>query len=173
MKKIGLIALEFPELFDRAEYLSLYIKSKNSEFITKALKSLYKHYLTVCEKGNMKFKVIDALEQAANFDFAETTIPELKTLLKKANLEENAGQSYVFNKFSLLSFPNLDERGDDINLNRQGPFMPINPLKAHKANPTFNTPVTVKKTKTINFHRGKVRAFKGFCTMERPTSNYH
>jgi hypothetical protein len=120
----------------------------------------------------MKFKVIDALEQAAHYNFADSLIPELKALLNKSLIEEKVNANYSFNKFNLLSFPNLHERGEDLNLTRQGPFMPINPLKAHKANPTFNTPVKIKKTVTQNFHRGRVRLFKGYCTMER-ASNYH
>ena len=93
----------------------------------------------------MKFNIIDALEQAAHYSFADSLIPELKALLNKTLIEERSQGDYSFNKFNLLSFPNLHERGEDLNLTRQGPFMPINPLKAHKANPTFNTPVKLKK----------------------------
>ena len=145
------MGLEFPELFERAEYLSLYIKSKNSEFITHTLKEAYKNFLTACETNNMKFNIIDALEQAAHYSFADSLIPELKALLNKTLIEERSQGDYSFNKFNLLSFPNLHERGEDLNLTRQGPFMPINPLKAHKANPTFNTPVKLKKQITQNF----------------------
>ena len=165
------MALEFPELFDRAQYLSTYIASKNSEFITKVLKDFYKGYLVNFEKKDLKFKIIDALEQAAAYNMADTTIPELKTLLRKSNFEENLGENYTFNKFQLMSFPNLEERGEDTNLSRQSPFMPINPLKAHKANPTFNTPLVPKKSK-FNFHRGRLRMYKGFCTMERFNTNH-
>lgn len=113
----------------------------------------------------MKFKVIDAIEQSASFDMAGSLLPELKTLLRKNSIGN--ANSEVINPFNMKSFPNLIDRGDDMNLSRSGPFMPINPLKAHKANPTFNHPTKIKTSK-VNFSRGRVRMFKGFCTLERP-----
>jgi hypothetical protein len=168
-KKLGLIGLEFPELFRLTEHLAVYIASKNSSFITLVLKEYYKAYLSKFEENGMKFKVIDAIEQSASFDMAGSLFPELKKLLKESSIGNT--DSGVFNTFHLKSFPNLVDRGDDMNLSKSGPFMPINPLKAHKANPTFNHP-TKMKTHKINFSRGRVRLFKGFCTLDRPTY-YH
>ncbi len=166
-KKIALLGLEFPELFDRAEYFSLYIKSKNSEFITRILKDFYKRYIVEFEKRDMKYRLIDALEQGASYNLADTLIPEIRDILIKESFENFLGASYVFNKFTMKTFPNFQDKGEDLSLNRVGPFMPINPLKAHKANPTYNTPVQIKFPKPRLGGYNKIRIYKGYCTMER------
>ena len=163
-KKIALMGLEFPELFDRAEFLALYIKSKNTEFITRILKDYYRTYIHEFDKRDMKLKVIDIIEQSSLIDLANNVLPEIKEILLKENLENFLGTRYVINKFTLKTFPDLTNSGEDLNLNRLGPFMPINPLKAHKANPTYNIPREFKRQKR-HFSLSKTRIYKGYCTL--------
>jgi hypothetical protein len=165
-KKIALLGLEFPELFHLTQYLAVYIKSKSTEFITRILKDFYKIHITEMDKRGMKLKVIDVLEQSSFFNLADIILPEIKDFLIKECLEEFYGSDYVINKFTLRDFPLLMDKGEDLNLNRLGPFMPINPLKAHKANPTFNNPRTPRDVQ-LRFRTTKMRIYKGFCTLEK------
>ena len=50
-------------------------------------------------------------------------------------------------------------KNKDLGISRQGPFMPINPLKAHKANPYIDTAQT-KASKRFPY---KMKS-RGFCT---------
>jgi len=50
-------------------------------------------------------------------------------------------------------------KNKDLGLTRQGPFMPINPLKAHKANPYINRSMD----SNMNNFPYKMKS-RGFCT---------
>jgi hypothetical protein len=134
IKKIVLMAFEFPELYDRLELLPVYLESKDPTFISDTLKTRYKEFITMFEKRNNQFKVIDALEQSVAYDLCATILPELRNVLKD-DLDLKLAESMKFNKHITTKFPSFGQRGEDLNLTRQSPFMPINPLKAHKANP--------------------------------------
>lgn len=157
------MALEFPEMFDRAEFLTFYMKSKNTEFITQTLKQAYKGFIQMFEERGTRFCLIDALEQTSAINLSETLIPQLKNILDR-EFEEDCKDGSAHNKFAYMKMPNLQERGEDMGISRMGPFMPINPLKAHKANPSFNTPLMMKKAK-VRLTNARMRLYKGFCTV--------
>ena len=163
-KKISLMALEFPELFDRAKMLAIYLQSKSTEFIM-SLKNHYMVYVNKYEENNIKFKLIDALEQSASINFTGYIIPELQGMLQddvSARITEVMSQ----NKYLKRKIPHLGQRGEDLNLSRVGPFMPINPLKAHKANPTYNIPREIKTVKH-RIPKGRIQLHRKYCTVER------
>lgn len=163
-KKISLMALEFPELFDRAKMLTIYLESKSSAFIVR-LKEHYITYINKYEEMNLKFKLIDALEQSASINFTSYVIPELQEMLLD-DVGSRISEVMTQNMFLKRKFPHLDQRGEDLNLSRVGPFMPINPLKAHKANPTYNLPKEIKTTKH-RFSKGRIQLHRRYCTVEK------
>lgn len=151
LKKIGIMALEFPELFERLIYLTLYFKSKHSGFIDE-LKTMYKNYLTQYESKNTTFKVQDALERVSSFGLIETVFPELKSYLKDDTYKV-IQNSVKFNKFFPLRFSDLDKADQNINLNRLSPFMPINPLKAHNVQQFIPAPASLRKARWKPLHK--------------------
>jgi hypothetical protein len=167
-KKISLMALEFPELFDRSKMLSIYLQSKSSKFIV-SLKENYMTYLKKYEENNIKFKLIDALEQSSSTNFTNYIIPELKEMLED-DVGSRISEVITQNMYLKRKFPHLDQRGEDLNLSRVGPFMPINPLKAHKANPTYNLPKEIKLNKH-RFSKGRIQLHRKYCTVERFRGN--
>jgi hypothetical protein len=163
-KKLSLIALEFPELYDRIRMFSIYLQSKSTEFILR-LRFNYMTYIKKYEERNIKFKLIDALEQSASIDFSEYMIPEIKLMLKD-DVDSKITEVITQNNYLKRKFPHLDQRGEDTDLSRVGPFMPINPLKAHKANPNFNVPKEIKKYKR-HFTKGRTQLHRKYCTVEK------
>ena len=163
-KKMSLIALEFPELYDRIRMFSIYLQSKSTEFIVR-LKFHYITYLKKYEERNIKFKLIDALEQSASINFTDYMIPEIKEMLQD-DVSAKLNDVITQNSYLKRKFPHLDQRGEDTDLSRVGPFMPINPLKAHKANPTYNVPKEIKKEKR-HFTKGRTQLHRKYCTVEK------
>jgi hypothetical protein len=163
-KKISLMALEFPELYDRARMLSIYLQSKSTEFIVR-LKDYYIGYVKKYEERNVKFKLIDALEQSASNNFTSHIIPELQEMIKD-DIDNRITAMITQNMYLKRKFPHIEKRGEDTNLSRVGPFMPINPLKAHKANPTYNVPREIK-TKKRHFTKGRTQLHRTYCTVEK------
>lgn len=164
------MAFEFPEIYDKLVYLPIYLKSKDPNYISVELKKKYNNLLSEFEKKNTKFKVLEALEVASSKNLAFNILPELDTMLRE-DLSNKLKNHLMYNKFSLTKFPTFEKRGEDLNLNRQSPFMPINPLKAHRANPVDNRPITNYKGDKVFItnaelgHRIKNRGRRFYSTM--------
>ncbi len=133
MKKIGLMALEFPELYDRLEYLVFYLKSKQTNFIH-FVKDSYKNNLTYFESKNSKFSFQDALEQVATFDLVGSILPELRKHLVE-DIEANIKEGLYLGREYAKKLPDFSKSLDAISSSRSSPFMPINPLKRVASNP--------------------------------------
>ena len=163
-KKISLMALEFPELYDRARMFSIYLQSKSTEFIIR-LKDHYLAYIKKYEEKNVKFKLIDALEQSASKNLTSYIIPELKEMIID-DIDHRITAMITQNMYLKRKIPHIHQRGEDLTLSRVGPFMPINPLKAHKANPTYNIPREIKTDKK-RFSKGRIQLHRRYCTIEK------
>ncbi len=103
------------------------------------MKELYKDYLSLYEKKNKVFCLIEALENLGSFNLQDSVLPELRGMMKD-DTEHQLAQYYVMNKHEFGKFPDLDKGKDDMNLSRVSPFIPINPFKAHYCNPYYNRP---------------------------------
>lgn len=164
------MAFEFPEIYDKLAYLPTYLKSKDPNYISVTLKQKYKEVLSAFEKKNTKLRVLEALEIVCSKNLAFHILPELEDMLLN-DLNNKLQRHLTINKYSLSKFPTFERRGEDLNLNRQSPFMPINPLKAHRANPVENKPIQNYKGDKVFFtnatlaHRGKNKGRRFYSTM--------
>jgi len=123
------------------------------------LKEIYKRNLQISEKRNTLFTVLDAIEYVCEYKLIDSILPEISSKLEnddaKKLVELISTDRYTTQKLHDFDTP----KNKDLGLNRQGPFMPINPLKAHKANPYIDRP----NYKLPNNFPYKMRS-RGFCT---------
>jgi len=123
------------------------------------LKEIYKRNLQIAEKKNSPFTVLDAIEFICEFKLIDSILPEITSKLEiddaKKMIELVSTDRYTTMKLHDFDTP----KNKDLGLSRQGPFMPINPLKAHKANPYIDRPLT-KAPKNFPYRMKN----RGFCT---------
>lgn len=118
------------------------------------MKGLYKDYLSVYEKKNKVFSLIEALENLGSFDLQNSVLPELRGIMKD-DTNYQLEQHYNMNKHDIARFPNLDKGNEDMNMSRISPFLPINPFKAHYCNPYYSRPSVMKLNKPNFNMKGK------------------
>lgn len=89
----------------------------------------------------------------------DSILPEITSKLEIDDARKLI-ESVSLDRYTTVKLHDFDTPlNKDLGLNRQGPFMPINPLKAHKANPYINKPVY----KPANNFPYKMKS-RGFCT---------
>lgn len=95
----------------------------------------------------------------ASFEVIDSVLPEITERLEVDD-EKKLYELISTENYSTVKLHDFDAtKNKDLGFNRQGPFMPINPLKAHKANPYM-----IKSDKKLaNNFPYKMRS-RGFCT---------
>jgi hypothetical protein len=113
----------------------------------------------MAEKKNSNFTIFDALEYMSSFEVIDSVLPEITEHLEEDD-ERKLYELVSTDRYSTVKLHDFDTpTNKDLGLNRQGPFMPINPLKGHKANPYMN----YDDRKLKNNFPYKMRS-RGFCT---------
>jgi len=95
----------------------------------------------------------------SSFDIIDSILPEITEHLEEDD-EKKLFELVSTDRYSTVKLHDFDTpKNKDLGFNRQGPFVPINPLKAHKANPYMIKP----DSKFKNNFPYKMRS-RGFCT---------
>ena len=76
-KKLFIIALEYPELSSNLSWFNVYLKSRSVSYIN-TMKNMYKEFVDMCEKNNIKCNLIEALAHYGTFNYQELLHPRLK-----------------------------------------------------------------------------------------------
>ena len=115
--------------------------------------------MQLSEKKNSNFTVFDALEYMASFEVIDSVLPEITSTMEEDD-EKKLYELISTDRYSTVRLHDFDKtKNKELGFNRQGPFMPINPLKAHKANPYMNKP-DWKFSRKFPY---KMKS-RGFCT---------
>ena len=95
----------------------------------------------------------------ASFEVIDSVLPEITEHMEEDD-EKKLYELVSTDRYSTVKLNEFDTpKNKDLGFNRQGPFMPINPLKAHKANPYMNKP----DRKLVNNFPYKMNS-RGYCT---------
>lgn len=113
----------------------------------------------MCEKRNQTFSVITALEYISSFKLIDSILPEITPKLENDDIKKMI-ELISTDRYSTMKLHDFDRpKNKDLGLTRQGPFMPINPLKAHRANPYITAP-----SHKLNANFPYKMKSRGFCT---------
>ena len=95
----------------------------------------------------------------ASFELIDSVLPEITTQMEEDD-EKKLYDLVSTDRYSTVKLHDFDTpQNKDLGLNRQGPFMPINPLKAHKANPYM-----IKDERKLHPNFPYKMKSRGFCT---------
>lgn len=123
------------------------------------LKEIFKKNLQSSERKNTPFSVLEAIGYISSFKLVDSILPEITSRLEKDDVKKLM-ELITTERYTTIKLHDFDKpKSKDLGLSRQGPFMPINPLKAHKANPYIDRPLH----KLHNNFPYKMRS-RGYCT---------